>query len=657
MGDKGPRIPVPTCQKPQEAIRLGFPASNGTALKLSFGMYLELMSYGKPSCYESRRYGAALRRLFQEGIDMDAGETGIKKKSEEIRRKEYYAKLYRRFILITLVCSIIPLLLVGWAINIHYTRFAKARMTSTFQTQVEYHKRIIELFIREATAKLQLIAQTHSKEFLDQVNNLAHVFEAMNHDYSAITDLGVIDEKGDHVAYIGPYDLMDKNYLDAFWFKEVMEKGLYISDMFTGFRKVPHFVIAITQEEKGQKWILRATVDTEAFRSLVENVRIGKTGEVYLINEEGFFQTSPRLKGRIMDRAPIPLEPWHGGIKVRVLKMDGMAPEEKPEKQIMATAWLKEPRWMLVVKQGYSEAFDEVNYANYATLVFLHLSALTILIVIILMTRHLVSVIRKRDAEADQLNKQLMEAGKMASLGELSAGVAHEINNPLAIILTERQILLDLAENAPNMDPDFRGQLSDSLEQIDIQVNRCKRITHNLLRFSRRTRSVIETVDINQFVEELVELMEREAKTSGIKFMTTLDENLAPILSDPSQLQQVFLNLITNAIDAHDGKPYGTVEISTEGDDKKKQIKVVFRDTGSGIDKENLSKIFDPFFTTKAVGKGTGLGLAICYSIIQRLGGSIAVKSEAGEGTEFDLFLPYELPPGFQEGATDLEAS
>jgi two-component system NtrC family sensor kinase len=588
---------------------------------------------------------------------MDAGETGIEQKSEEIRRKEYYAKLYRRFILITLVCSIIPLLLVGWAINIHYTRFAKARMISTFQTQVEYHKRIIELFIREATATLQLIAQTHSKDFLSQVNNLAHVFEAMNHEYSAITDLGVIDEKGDHVAYIGPYDLMDKNYVNAFWFKEVMEKGLYISDMFTGFRKVPHFVIAITEEEKGQKWILRATVDTEAFRSLVENVRIGKTGEVYLINEEGFFQTSPRLRGRIMDRAPIPLEPWHAGIKVRVLKMDGMAPEEKPEKQIMATAWLKEPRWMLVVKQGYSEAFNEVNYANYATLVFLHLSALTILVVIILMTRHLVSVIRKRDAEADQLNKQLMEAGKMASLGELSAGVAHEINNPLAIILTERQILLDLAENASNMDQNFREQLSDSLEQIDIQVNRCKRITHNLLRFSRRTRSVIETVDINQFVEELVELMEREAKTSGIKFITTLDENLRPILSDPSQLQQVFLNLITNAIDAHDGKPYGTVRISTEADDKKKQIKVVFRDTGSGIDKENLRKIFDPFFTTKAVGKGTGLGLAICYGIIQRLGGSITVKSEVGEGTEFVLFLPYELPPGFQEGTTDLEAS
>ena len=438
---------------------------------------------------------------------MGPPEGSVKLKSEEARRKEYYSTLYRKFIWITLVCSIIPLLLVGWAINIHYTRFAKSRMINSFQTQVEYHKRIIELFLKEATAKLQLIAQTHSKDFLGQMSNLAHVFEVMNHEYGAITDLGVIDERGDHVAYIGPYDLMDKNYAEAFWFQKVMEKGLYISDMFKGFRKVPHFVIAITEEQNGQKWILRATVDTEAFRSLVENVRIGKTGEVYLINEEGFFQTSARLSGRIMDKAPIPLEPWHEGIRVRVFTMNGPGHEEKPEKQIMATAWLKEPRWMLVVKQNYSEAFDAVNYANYATLVFLHLSAVTILIVIILMTRHLVSVIRKRDDEADQLGRQLMEAGKMASLGELSAGVAHEINNPLAIILTERQILLDLAEHMPDMGQDFREQLSDSLEQIDIQVNRCKRITHNLLRFSRRTRSVIETVDITDFLQEVVELM------------------------------------------------------------------------------------------------------------------------------------------------------
>jgi two-component system NtrC family sensor kinase len=481
------------------------------------------------------------------------------------------------------------------------------------------------------------------------MDNLAHVFEIMNQEYGAITDIGVITEQGKHLSYIGPYDLMDKNYSDALWFKRVMEKGSYISDMFTGFRKVPHFIIAIARQEQGEKWILRATIDTEVFRSLVENVRIGRTGEVYLVNEEGYYQTSPRFTAKIMERTGMAPEPYHEGIKVRTVDSRPKDGKEKPRREIIATTWIREPQWILVVKQDYSEAFDEVNHANYATLIFLHLSALTILIVTVLIARHLINVIRKRDEEADQLNRQLLEVGKMASLGELSAGVAHEINNPLAIILTERQILLDIAQLTPDLDENLKKELTDSLAQIDVQVNRCKRITHNLLRFSRRTKSVIETVDLNSFLGEVVELMEREAKSAGIKFITSLDEGLKPVQSDPSQLQQVFLNLITNAIDAHDGKPYGSIEIATHADDRMKKAKIRIADTGSGISKENLGKIFDPFFTTKPVGKGTGLGLSLCYSIIQRLGGTISVKSELGEGTEFIIDLPYAPPLGIAD--------
>jgi len=571
-------------------------------------------------------------------------------KNEEAQRRTYYSKLYRRLIFITLVCSLVPLLLVGWGINIHYTRFATSRMTDSFRAQVDYHRKIIELFLQERSSKLRLIAHSHSKDYLREVSNLAHLFEMINLEYSSITDLGIIDERGHHLAYIGPYDLMDKNYLGAFWFKEVMEKGIYVSDMFMGFRKVPHFIIAVTRSEKGEKWILRATIDTEVFRSLVENVTIGKTGEVYLLNQEGIFQTSPRFSGKIMEKAPFPVESIHKGTKIRILESDPKESKQPFPRQIVAQTWLERPRWMLVVKQEYSEAFNEVNHANYAVLMFLHVSALTILIASVLITKYLIRVIKKRDEEADALNEQFMQASKLAAVGELSAGVAHEVNNPLAIILTERQILLDLAEQTPTLDEDFKKGLSESLSQVDIQVQRCKRITQNLLRFSRRTTSVIETVDLNAFIEEVIDLMEREAKTSGVKFIPDLEDGLPPLLTDPSQLQQVFLNLITNAVDAHDGKPYGTIRISTRSDDQKGGVKIVFADTGSGIPKENLKKIFDPFFTTKPVGKGTGLGLSTCYSIIKGLGGEITVKSEVGEGTEFTLSLPSNPPQRVQEG-------
>jgi two-component system NtrC family sensor kinase len=298
----------------------------------------------------------------------------------------------------------------------------------------------------------------------------------------------------------------------------------------------------------------------------------------------------------------------------------------------------------LVAKQDYDEAFADVNYANTWTLVFLHLSAASILVATVLITRHMINVIKRRDREADRLNQQLLQAGKLASIGELSAGVAHEINNPLAIILTERQLVLDAARLAKITEPDFQEQLADSMNQIDIQVQRCKRITQNLLRFSRRTQSVIEKVDLNAFLREVIELMEREARSSGIKFFSELDGNLEPVLSDPSQLQQVFLNLITNAIDAHDGKPYGSIRISTSADPARQTATVKVADTGSGIRPEHLNRIFDPFFTTKAVGRGTGLGLSICFSIVKRLGGNLTVQSEVGKGTEFTIQLPF-LPP------------
>ena len=570
------------------------------------------------------------------------------------RRTHYYTRFFRRFALLIIVFFLVPLFLVGWGINTYYTTFATTRMTNSFHSLVDNHRKIIELFLRERSSKLHLTAHTHSSEYLAQVSNLAHVFEMINLERSSITDLGVIDEQGRHLAYIGPYDLMDKNYINAFWFKEVMKKGLYISDMFMGFRKIPHFIMAVTRKENGETWILRATINTEVFRSLVENVTIGKTGEVYLLNQQGIFQTSPRFRGEIMEKSPFPVESFHQGTRIRTIDADD---QNNIPRQIVAQTWLKEPHWMLVVKQNYSEAFSDVNHANRVTVIFLILSAIATLIVTVVITKHMVAVIKRRDAEADQLSKQLMQAGKLASVGELSAGVAHEINNPLAIILTERQILLDLVGQTPGLDEGFKKELLDSLSQIDVQVQRCKCITQNLLRFSRRTTSVIETVNLNEFLGEVIELMEREARTSGITFIPELEEGLPPLLTDPSQLQQVFLNLITNAVDAHDGKPYGSIHISTRSYDENEGVEVVFADTGSGISQENLDKIFDPFFTTKSVGKGTGLGLSICYSIIKRLGGDVSVQSELDKGTVFTIFLPYNPPPELQESMNEeLEA-
>ena len=548
-----------------------------------------------------------------------------------------------------MVCSLIPLLLVGWGINIHYTRFAKSRMVEHFKTQVDHHLKIIELFLQERSSRLKLIVDIHDRDSL-LGSQFVQIFQKLNEASWSFTDLGIIDLKGNHLAYVGPYDLLDKNYSNAFWFKEVLEKGLYISDMFMGFRHEPHFIIAVTGWQDGEKWILRATIDTEVFRSLVENVKVGKSGEVFLLNRQGVYQTTPRFDGLIMETSGYSAEAVHEGTQINILDEKTGNSDKKFPKCIMAQAWLKEPRWMLVVKQDYAEALNQVNYANYVTFFFLHLSALIILVVTLFITRYMITTIKRRDVEAGQLNKQLIQTSKLASIGELSAGVAHEINNPLAIMLTEKQILIDL-EKQTGVDPgEFKDQFIASMNQIDLQIKRCKRITHSLLRFARRTKSLVETVNLNEFIAEVIELLEREAKTSGIKIAHTFDENLPMISSDPSQLQQVFLNLITNAVDAHEGMPYGKIHIRTRVNSENGGVVVSVSDTGSGIDHQHLDKIFDPFFTTKSVGKGTGLGLSICYSIIKQLGGDITVASKSGVGTEFTIFLPLNPPQAMLEG-------
>ena len=572
-------------------------------------------------------------------------------------REVQYRNIFYRFILMTLVSSLVPLLLVGWGINLHYSRFARQRMIEQFNKEIDHHRQVIELFIKEHCSKLQLIAQTQSKEHMCQQANLSHVFELINQEYASLTDLGVINHDGRHLAYVGPYDLMGKNYAEAHWFKQVMAQGIYISDMFLGFRREPHFIIASTASDKEDTWVLRATIDTEAFRSLVENVRIGQTGEVYLLNADGYYQTTPRFHGNIMEKARHPMAEDHRGIDIRIVENFFLEEAGKAKRQIVCSVWLKEPHWLLVVRQDYDEAFTSVNHANRAVLIFLHISAFSILVVVILITRCMLRVIRRRDRESDRLNEQLVQTSKLASIGELSAGVAHEINNPLAIILTERQILLDCVKGANDLAPAFRAQLDDSLSQMDIQIHRCKQITQNLLRFSRRTTSVTASLDLNEFLLEIVELMEREARSSGITFITQLSAELPVLISDVSQLQQVFLNLITNAVDAHDGKPYGRIYISTSisNDGNTSKVHVQIQDTGAGISPEYLSKIFDPFFTTKPVGKGTGLGLSICLGIIQRLGGAIEVDSTPGQGTCFDVALPVILPEMAQNGVYDLK--
>jgi two-component system, NtrC family, sensor kinase len=247
----------------------------------------------------------------------------------------------------------------------------------------------------------------------------------------------------------------------------------------------------------------------------------------------------------------------------------------------------------------------------------------------------------KVEKELKLTQKQLAQSEKMASLGQLAAGVAHEINNPLTGVLFYASLLLER--------PDLDENAKDDLHYIVEDANRCKNIVKSLLVYSRSTDSNKRIVQINEIVEQSLKLIRDQKKFRNIQVRRYLSQEMMLINADTSKLNQVIINLVINAADAMQGN--GKITLHTYKDKPHKKVFLEIKDTGEGIPRENLSKIFDPFFTTKEVGKSTGLGLSIVYGIIEEHGGSISVKETGSKGTtfiiEFPLYVPAENGPHF----------
>jgi signal transduction histidine kinase len=237
----------------------------------------------------------------------------------------------------------------------------------------------------------------------------------------------------------------------------------------------------------------------------------------------------------------------------------------------------------------------------------------------------------------EKMKMQEIEAEKLASVGELATGIAHEINNPIAIMVEEAGWLSDLLNDEDLADPQNMEEFRRALNQIKTQGGRCKDITHKLLFFAKKTDSRVREVQLNDIITEIVGILDVRATGSRVKIATHLDPELPKVAASPSEMHQVFLNLINNAIDAI-GTGEGSIEITSRRNGGFVTIDVA--DTGQGIPNALLNRIFDPFFTTKPVGKGTGLGLSICYGIIKNMGGDITVDSSVGVGTTFHVHLP-----------------
>jgi two-component system, NtrC family, sensor kinase len=573
--------------------------------------------------------------------------------------RQYYRSLTRNMILTVILVSLAPLILAIVIIGYRFETSYREKVLAHLVELVEKHQQNINIFLNDKLAYVRVLANSFSFEQLGSEEFLRHKLLVLQSAYGGeFVDLGLVDDRGVQIAYAGAFRLDRANYSESDWFKKAIERQYYISDVFLGLRKLPHFIATAKQKWGDHEFILRATIEFEAFNSLVESIRIGKTGSACIINSEGKFQTRPHVSSALGQEFFVNLlsagqhegsNPY--GAAGQVLRtMFHSSHEDLPGKDvsigrinyggrevIYVMTPLKSGDWVLAYQQDETDAFSDLYHARKLAIVIAILGGLAIVVMAFTLSKRMVRRIEKADQEKEMMNEQVIEAGKLATVGELAAGIAHEINNPVAIMVEEAGWMGDLIDEEELQQSKSLDEFKTALQQIRTQGERCKQITHKLLSFARSTDPRRQTMQVNELIGELISISEQRSRFANVKIIKQLALDLPDICASPSEIQQVLLNLINNAIDAI-GQEGGTVEITTRVDGSRMVIDVA--DTGHGIPKSVMPRIFDPFFTTKPVGKGTGLGLSICYGIIRKMGGDITLNSAVGVGTTFHVYLP-----------------
>jgi len=254
-------------------------------------------------------------------------------------------------------------------------------------------------------------------------------------------------------------------------------------------------------------------------------------------------------------------------------------------------------------------------------------------------TRRLEKMVEKRTKQLKETHEKLLHQDKIASLGKLSASVVHEINNPIAGILNMIKLIQRIINEGP-LGKNEMDQFNRYLDLMERETRRTSRIVSNLLAFSRQSKMELMRLNLNKLIEQILILNLNLLKINAVKVEKRFDPDLPDFVGSADQLQQVFMNIVSNAAEAMETRGGGVLTIATRHALKEGKILVTFKDTGGGMSDEDRQKVFEPFFTRKKKGKGVGLGLSVAYGIIQEHGGSISVRSKPGQGATFSIELP-----------------
>ena len=550
--------------------------------------------------------------------------------SGPFKRLFNFRRIWKLAVLLTSLVAIVPLLVLA-IFDLNVTRHsAETQINLRITKLVSNTDRTLTFFLEERKYALDFIVKSQSYQYLSDPQKLAGILDSLKQTMGGFVDLSVIDSAGEQVCYVGPYKLQGKNYTGEAWFQEVLERGLYISDVFLGFRGVPHLVIAIKHENPdGTFYIFRATLDTDRFNQVLSQIELIGRGDMFLINHDGVLQTPSAYHGNVLNILDLKVPQYSDHAQVFNMK------NGRGESLIVGYSYIKGTPFILMNITLKNELMRPVYKTNLLLVGFIAVSTTLILLVVMGVATRLVNEIYNADKLRVRTLREVEHSSKLASIGRLAAGVAHEINNPLAIIGEKAGLMKDIMsieKGYPRHD-----KLLGLVDSIIASVERCGAITKRLLGFAKHLEVEIEPVDLAVVIRDVLAFLGREASYRSITVTTDLPEDLPRFESDRGKLQQIFLNVVNNAFAAMSSG--GTLEIRARLEPDK-HIVVTVKDDGCGIPEADLERIFEPFFSTKKEKGGTGLGLSITYGLVQEIGGTIRVESELGRGSLFAITLP-----------------
>jgi len=326
--------------------------------------------------------------------------------------RNIYSKLQWKIIVLTLLVTFTPLLLLGVIIYRQFADMYTEKIKEQIRFRAESRADAVDLFLTERTAILGVIADTDSLLAMNEEADLAHKLTIMNQRAGAFVDLGIIDQNGQQTAYVGPYNLKGKNYYEQPWFGQVMSKGVYISDVYLGFRQAPHFIIAVRRQEQQKNWILRATIDPDIFSRIVQLGHIGKTGDAFLVNREGLLQTKPRFTGNILE--PGPVNPVHFGKQTMSFEQTG----SDQRQTLFAGTWLKAKDWLLVISGDVEADMAELFATRNMQILIIGLGIIAIVATTVFTTRMMVNQLVQTGTRMKEMDAQLVQSGQARRAGQ-----------------------------------------------------------------------------------------------------------------------------------------------------------------------------------------------------------------------------------------------